>query len=117
MVIDMNESRLRTVAQLRAFLDGTLEVQFCAPSNDVQRYDFIAAVLGRFGYAHLGRAHKTVVLRYLEHTTSYSRQQLTRLVRRYLDCPRRQAYRSLPTALPASSARRHSLLAETILAW
>jgi transposase InsO family protein len=86
MVIDMNESRLRTVAQLRAFLDGTLEVQFCAPSNDVQRYGFIAAVLGRFGYAHLGRAHKTVVLRYLEHTTSYSRQQLTRLVRRYLDC-------------------------------
>jgi transposase InsO family protein len=86
MVIDMNESRLHTVAQLRAFLDGTLEVQFCAPSNDVQRYDFIAAVLGRFGYAHLARAHKTVVLRYLEHTTSYSRQQLTRLVRRYLDC-------------------------------
>ena len=86
MVIDMNESRLHTVAQLRAFLDGTLEVQFCAPSNDVQRYGFIAAVLGRFGYARLRRAHKTVVLRYLEHTTSYSRQQLTRLVRRYLDC-------------------------------
>ena len=42
MVIDMNESRLRTVAQLRAFLDGTLEVQFCAPSNDVQRYGFLA---------------------------------------------------------------------------
>ena len=86
MVIDMNESRLHTVAQLRAFLDGTLEVQFCAPSNDVQRYAFISAVLRRFGYARLGRAHKTVVLRYLEHTTGYSRQQLTRLVRRYLDC-------------------------------
>ena len=43
-------------------------------------------MLGRFGYAHLARARKTVVLRYLEHTTSYSRQQLTRLVRRYLDC-------------------------------
>jgi transposase InsO family protein len=86
MVIDMNESRLHTVAQLRAFLDGTLEVQFCALNNDVQRYDFISAVLGRFGYARLGRAHKGVVLRYLEHTTDYSRQQLTRLVRRYLDC-------------------------------
>jgi transposase InsO family protein len=86
MVIDMNESRLHTVAQLRAFLDGTLEVQFYAPSNDVQRYGFITAVLGRFGYARLGRAHKGVVLRYLEHITGYSRQQLTRLVRRYLDC-------------------------------
>ena len=86
MVIDMNDSRLHTVAQLRAFLDGTLEVQFCAPSNDVQRYGFITSVLRRFGYAGLGRAHKGVVLRYLERTTDYSRQQLTRLVRRYLDC-------------------------------
>jgi transposase InsO family protein len=86
MVIDMNDSRLHTVAQLRAFLDGTLEVQFCAPSNDVQRYGFITSVLRRFGYAGLGRAHKGVVLRYLERTTGYSRQQLTRLVRRYLDC-------------------------------
>jgi transposase InsO family protein len=86
MVIDMNESRLNTVAQLRAFLDGTLEVQFCALSNDVQRYSFISAVLGRFGYAQLERAHKGVVLRYLEHTTGYSRQQLTRLVGRFLQC-------------------------------
>jgi len=86
MVIDMNDSRLHTVAQLRAFLDGTLEIQFCARSNDVQRYSFITSVLGRFGYAGLGRAHKGVVLRYLERTTDYSRQQLTRLVRRYLDC-------------------------------
>ena len=86
MVIDMNESRLNTVAQLCAFLDGTLEVQFCALSNDVQRYDFISAVLGRFGYARLRRTYKGVVLRYLQRTTGYSRQQLTRLVRRYLDC-------------------------------
>jgi hypothetical protein len=49
MVIDMNESRLNTVAQLRAFLDGTLEVQFCALSSDTQRYAFISAVLKRFG--------------------------------------------------------------------
>ena len=28
MVIDMNETRLNTVAQLRAFLEGTLEVKF-----------------------------------------------------------------------------------------
>jgi len=28
MVIDMNEQHLSTVAQIRAFLDGTREVQF-----------------------------------------------------------------------------------------
>jgi transposase InsO family protein len=82
MVIDMNETRLDTVAQLRAFLNGTVEVQFQPGSDDVQRYDFIATVLRRFAYRRLGRADKGVVLRYLERTTGYSRQQTTRLVRR-----------------------------------
>ncbi len=65
MVIDMNETRLNTVLQLRAFLDGTLEVQFQAIGNDAQRYDFIAAVLDRFVYRRLRRVDKGVVMRYL----------------------------------------------------
>ena len=40
----MNESRLSTVAQLRAFLEGTLQVQFSPPQGDTQRYAFIEAV-------------------------------------------------------------------------
>lgn len=86
MVIDMNETRLNTVAQLRAFLDGTHEVQFEPGTDDAQRYAFITSVLKRFAYRRLGRADKGVVLRYLERTTGYSRQQATRLVRRFLDC-------------------------------
>lgn len=82
MVIDMNESRLTTVEQLRAFLAGTLEVQFQPLNDDQQRYALISSVLSRFGYQALGRADKGVVLRYLERTTGYSRQQLTRLVAR-----------------------------------
>jgi hypothetical protein len=82
MVIDMNESRLNTVAQLRAFLEGTLEVQFCPLHNDTQRYAFIGALLKRLRYTQLRRTDKGVVLRYLERTTGYSRQQLTRLVGR-----------------------------------
>lgn len=58
MVIDMNETRLKTVAQLRAFLEGTLEVKFLPVRNDVERYGFIGAVLGRFAYRQLGRADK-----------------------------------------------------------
>ena len=77
MVIDMNETRLNTVAHLRAFLEGTLEVQFQPISNDVERYGFIAAVLKRFAYRRLGRADKGVVMRYLARTTGYSRQQPT----------------------------------------
>ena len=82
MVIDMNESALKTVAQLRAFLEGSLAVEFAAASNDVERYGFISAVLQRFRYGRLGRSDRGVVLRYLERTTGYSRQQITRLVGR-----------------------------------
>jgi hypothetical protein len=63
MVIDMNETRLNTVAQLRAFLERTLEVKFRPIRNDVERYGFIAGVLGRFAYRQLGRADKGVVMR------------------------------------------------------
>jgi hypothetical protein len=42
-----------TVAQLRAFLDGTVEVQFRPPDNDIQRYGFIESALKRLSYAHL----------------------------------------------------------------
>jgi transposase InsO family protein len=41
-------------------------------------------VVKRFRYAGLGRAGKGLVLRYLERTTGYSRQQLMRLVARCL---------------------------------
>ncbi len=58
---------------------------FQAIGNDAQRYDFIAAVLNRFVYRRLRRVDKGVVMRYLERTTGYLRQQLTRLVCRFLD--------------------------------
>jgi len=82
MVIDMNERKLSTVAQLRAFLDATEEVQFEPLAEDAQRYAFVAEVVVRLGYRRLRRPDKGVVMRYLEHTTGYSRQQLTRLVGR-----------------------------------
>jgi len=82
MVIDMNEQKLNTVAQLRAFLEGTDEVQFEPLGEDSKRYAFIAEVVRRLRYRHLKRTDKGVVMRYLQHTTGYSRQQLTRLVGR-----------------------------------
>jgi hypothetical protein len=84
MVIDMNETKLTTLEQLRRFLAGTTEVAF-KPTPDDERYIHIAGVLRRFQYAGLTRPDKGVVLRYLERTTGYSRQQLTRLVARFHD--------------------------------
>ena len=80
MVIDMNDEQLHTLAQLKAFLEGTLAVDFAVATDE--RYDFIARTVRRFGYGRLKRTDKGVVLRFLERVSGYSRQQLTRLVKR-----------------------------------
>ncbi len=80
MVIDMNDEQLHTLAQIQAFLDGTIEVDFAVPADE--RYDFIARTVRRFGHGRLRRADKAVVLRFLERVSGYSRQQISRLVKR-----------------------------------
>lgn len=46
-----------------------------------ERYASIAHTVNRFGYGRLKRAHKAVVLNFLERVSGYSRQQITRLVK------------------------------------
>ena len=77
----MEEAKLQTLVQIKAFLDGTSEVAFRVPKEG--RNPFIERVLKRFGYAPHGRADKGILLRYIERMTGLSRQQVTRLVRRY----------------------------------
>jgi len=80
MVIDMDDKQLLTLAQLQAFLNGTVAVDFSVAAEE--RYEFIARTVRRFGYHRRKRAEKAVVLRFLERVSGYSRQQLTRLVKR-----------------------------------
>lgn len=80
MVIDMNDKQLASLAQVKAFLEGTVAVDFAVAATE--RYAFITRTLRRFGYRGLARADKGVVLRFLERVSGYSRQQLTRLVKR-----------------------------------
>jgi hypothetical protein len=47
MVIDREEVRLYTIAQVKAFLDGTREGAFRVPKTE--RYQVIERVLTRFG--------------------------------------------------------------------
>jgi transposase InsO family protein len=82
MVIDMNDSGIGTLEQLRRFLDGTLEVRFTPATDAASRYGQIARVVRRFGYAHLPRADKQVVLRYLGATSGFGPAQVKRLVAR-----------------------------------
>ncbi len=81
MVINMEEAKLQTLVQIKAFLEGTTEVAFRVPK--AERNQFIERVFKRFGYARHGRVDKGVLLRYLERMTGLSRQQVTRLVRQY----------------------------------
>ncbi len=80
MVIDMNDAQLQTLDQVRSFLKGTAALGFSVAA--AERYEFVARTVRRFGYARLKRADKGVVLRFLARVIGYSRQQLTRLVRR-----------------------------------
>ncbi len=87
MVIDMDETRLRTIEQLQEFLRATPEVAFTAPpagsAADDQRYEHISRVLARFDYPQRNKRERGVVLAYLRRTSGYSRAQLNRLVARW----------------------------------
>ena len=50
MVIDMDEAKLRTIAQLQEFLNATQELIFSGTlaHSDAQRYEYIRRVLKRF---------------------------------------------------------------------
>ena len=49
MVIDMNDEQLQTLAQLQAFLAGTLAVDFAVAADE--RYAFIARTVRRLAIA------------------------------------------------------------------
>ncbi|HOE44084.1 MAG TPA: hypothetical protein PLB25_21000 [Rhodoferax sp.] len=80
----MNETKLRTIAQLQDFLKATPEVSFSGTGEkgDSERYDHISRVLKRFDYPHRKKHDRGVVMAYLQHTSGYSRAQIKRLVAR-----------------------------------
>lgn len=84
MVTYMNEKKLQSLEDVRAFVAGTMEVEFSIEDKD-ERYRWIEQTLQRFKYRTLGRADRGIVLRYVERVSGYSRQTVTRLVAQYRD--------------------------------
>lgn len=85
MVIDMNETQVRTLEQVRQVLEGTQALEFrTAEDDDEQRYAWIEQVLRRLGYRQLGRSDRGAVLAYLQRLSGYSRAQVTRLVSKWM---------------------------------
>ena len=79
----MNESRLCTIEQIEQFLSGSAQIEFSKYGDDAQRYEHISRVLKRFDYARRKKRERGILLRYLRHTSGYSRPQVTRLVKQW----------------------------------
>jgi hypothetical protein len=73
MVICLDESRIRTVAQVRAMLKGTYPLEFTAATDAASHCGWIAVVLGRLHYRSLSREDGGVVLQSLRHFSGFSR--------------------------------------------
>lgn len=111
MVIDMNDSQLTALAQIRDFLTGTAGVAFAPAADDATRFRFIAQVLRRFGCPTLARLDKGLIRRYLAPHHRLFARQLTRLLRRH----RQAGGLSQRYAAPKAGFRRHYTAAEVSL--
>jgi transposase InsO family protein len=98
MVIEMNDSRLATLAQIREFLDGTADVGLQPKGSRAQRYAFVQRTLVRLVYRGLARPEKSLVRAYLARMTGFSRAQLTRLLAQYAANGRVQTHYKAPVA-------------------
>jgi transposase InsO family protein len=98
MVIDMNESKLATLEQIREFLAGTSDVAFAVPADEPRLRAFVAGVLQRFRYFSRPKGQRGVLFEYMRRLSGYSRQHLSRLIAQYRDThsvtPRSRASRS-----------------------
>ncbi len=79
----MNDNDIKTLPQVRAFLDGTRTVEFSMHTKS-ERYDFVRRTLIRLAYHTLSKPDKGAVLSFLVHVSGYSRIQVKRLVKTWL---------------------------------
>ena len=79
----MNVDQLTSTEEIERFLDGSQAVVYAVGTSKEERYKWIQTTLIRLGYYGLTRKEKGVVLKFIAKITSYSRQQITRLVSQY----------------------------------
>ena len=79
MIVTLQTERVRTLDQVRAFVEGSEAVDFMGADRG-SVYEFVRRALVRLDYGQLGKSDKGLVRRYLAKVTGLSRAQLTRLV-------------------------------------
>ena len=80
----MKLDNLITIEQMEAFLNGSQVIAFAVATSKDERYQFVEALLKRFKYARLKRREKGIMMQFLMKVSAYSRQQLTRMIQRYI---------------------------------
>ena len=63
---------LRSIDQLRDFLEGTQDVAFAVLTGKDERYRWMQQTLIKFRYRRLSKADKGIVIRYLMKMSGYS---------------------------------------------
>lgn len=80
----MNDSLLSTIEDVKRFLKSTKKVEFKKQAQK-EAYQWVEKILVKFGYVYqLNKKEKSVIKKYLEKMTGYSRAQTTRLIGKYL---------------------------------
>lgn len=81
----MTLNQLATIEQLEQFLDGSQACIYEMAGDKDSGYQWIENTLKQFRYPQRNKREKGVVRRYLIKISGYSRQQITRLIQRYVD--------------------------------
>lgn len=84
MNVLVNIKPIQTIQQVADFLQSHPDIEVVAIPQS-ERYRWIESTLQQFHYPRLSKAHKGLLLLYLRKLSGYSRPQLTRLIRRYLN--------------------------------
>jgi len=87
MVITMNDSKLSSIVEVKSFLQESGVIEFKKRSRK-EAYEWIEETLGRFDYLYLGKKEKSLIKKYIEKVTGYSRPQVTRQIRQYRETGR-----------------------------
>jgi len=81
MTVNMDDSHIVSVAQIRLFLEKSALVNFKGVSRK-EKYQWIENTMNRFGYLKLGRNDKGIIRNYIIQMTGFSPAQAGRLIKK-----------------------------------
>ena len=82
----MKLDNITKVSQLADFLSGSQAIAFGVAGTKDERYRLVERLVKQIVYKSLNRKDKGVVIAFLMKVSTYSRQQITRMIKQYVSC-------------------------------